>query len=585
MSDGKVLEFSDVSMVFGDVPAVDGLTVRIDPGRVTAFLGPNGAGKTTTLRILLGQLRPTRGTATIGGKTYTQIVRPAAAIGSVMSIATLERARRKTAAKHLAKAAKQVGVGAGRVREVLTIVGLADVGDMRIGSLSLGMKHRLAVAQALLGDPSVLVFDEPANGLDPEGIRWIRLLMRRFADEGRTVLMSSHLLSEVEQVADSLLVLNEGQLLFEGPIELLSEAEGGIVTVDSDDRGSLAKVLDAAGLDYRILRSGIAIDDTTTAEVGTLAAEAGVALKTLTQRGPTLEDIYLQIIDGTWTAPARTAALAPMTLTGAFADIVAEGDPEAASGESGSDASGDDVEETADATPEDHDDAPADDDEFDAILTGEIDTAGDDEADADVADTREGDDDAEDEIDASADDAGDASADDESDDDISESDVPSDGATESDDASDEDDDPRAGAALPGIGALAGLATSVRTPEDDDEDLPNPFAPRDEDRADEEADADEPTDAPAADEDAGSEDPLEGTSPEVRAAFATAEALDADAEAMEAAVVTQEEQAAAKDEWEAQLREMFGPLDGVPEPKSTLGFSGATFGLSAKRDED
>ena len=311
MSEGKVIEFVGVSMTFGDTPAVEDLTARVEPGRVTAFLGPNGAGKTTTLRALLGDLRPTAGAATIGGSDYQRIAKPAASIGAVMSIAPLERARRKTATKYLTRAARRIGIGTSRVREVLKIVGLGEMGDMRIASLSLGMKHRLAVAEALLGDPGVLVFDEPANGLDPEGIRWIRLLMRSFADEGRTVLMSSHLLSEVEQVADALLVLNQGRLLFEGPIELLAEAEGGMVTVDADDRASLQKALKKAGFSYRVLRSGLAIDDTTSSEIGALAKSEGIALTTLTHRGPTLEDVYMQIIEGTWVAPARTAALAP----------------------------------------------------------------------------------------------------------------------------------------------------------------------------------------------------------------------------------------------------------------------------------
>jgi len=323
VSEGKVIEFVGVSMTFGDTPAVEDLTARVEPGRVTAFLGPNGAGKTTTLRMLLGDLRATNGTATIGGTEYTRIAKPASSIGAVMSIAPLERARRKTATKYLTRAARRIGVGSSRVREVLQIVGLGEMGDMRIGSLSLGMKHRLAVAEALLGDPGVLVFDEPANGLDPEGIRWIRLLMRGFADEGRTVLMSSHLLSEVEQVADALLILNEGRVLFEGPIELLAEAEGGMVTVDADDRAALAKALTSAGLSYRVLRSGLAIDDTTTSEIGSLAKTAGIALTTLTHRGPTLEDVYLQIIDGSWVAPARTAALAPAPLS--FDDVLGGG--------------------------------------------------------------------------------------------------------------------------------------------------------------------------------------------------------------------------------------------------------------------
>ncbi|WP_156761237.1 ATP-binding cassette domain-containing protein [Microbacterium karelineae] len=371
VSDGKVIEFADVTMVFGDAPAVDGLTARVDPGRVTAFLGPNGAGKTTTLRILLGDLRATRGRATIGGTEYQRIVRPAASIGAVMSIAPLERSRRKTVAKHLAKAARRVGVGSGRVREVLTIVGLGEMHDMRIGSLSLGMKHRLAVAEALLGDPNVLVFDEPANGLDPEGIRWIRLLMRRFADEGRTVLMSSHLLSEVEQVADSLVVLSEGRLLFEGPIELLSETEGGLVTVDADDRAALTAALDEAGLEYRVLRSGVAIDDTTTTEIGSLAAGAGVALTTLTHRGPSLEDIYLQIIDGSWSAPARTAALDP----GAAAELFGEESGAAAADP----AEGGDVAADGDAPSAEADDAADDDGSPQSDLVDDVDAVDDDD--------------------------------------------------------------------------------------------------------------------------------------------------------------------------------------------------------------
>ncbi|MGO2096675.1 MAG: ATP-binding cassette domain-containing protein [Candidatus Microbacterium stercoravium] len=439
MSDGKVIEFADVSMTFGDAPAVDGLTARVDPGRVTAFLGPNGAGKTTTLRILLGELRPTRGRATIGGTEYARIARPAASIGAVMSLEALERARRKTVSKHLAKSAKRVGVGSARVREVLTIVGLAEMAEMRIGSLSLGMKHRLAVAEALLGNPSVLVFDEPANGLDPEGIRWIRLLMHKFADEGRTVLMSSHVLSEVEQVADSLLVLNQGELLFEGPIELLSEAEGGVVTVDAEDRDALRDALDEAGLEYRVLRSGIAIDDATTGEVGSLAAAAGVALSTLTHRGPTLEDVYLQIIDGTWTAPARTAALDPA----AFAAPVA-----------GDEAVSSDVDESSvgsDAA-DDADDGSTADDGGDAAVEADDESAADDAA--------SGEEIAEDDA-SDAETAEEPEAPTESDDDADEL-----AAMFSDDHAGSAGAATAAAALPGIAGLAGLAHGLRSDDED-----------------------------------------------------------------------------------------------------------------------
>lgn len=470
MSDGKVIEFADVSMVFGDAPAVDGLTARVDPGRVTAFLGPNGAGKTTTLRMLLGELRPTRGRATIGGSEYARIARPAASIGAVMSLEALDRARRKTVSKHLTRSAKRVGVGSARVSEVLTIVGLAEMSEMRIGNLSLGMKHRLAVAEALLGNPSVLVFDEPANGLDPEGIRWIRLLMRKFADEGRTVLMSSHVLSEVEQVADSLLVLNQGVLLFEGPIELLSEAEGGIVTVDADDRAGLRRALDESGFEYRVLRSGIAIDDATTGEVGSLAAKAGIALTTLTHRGPTLEDVYLQIIDGTWAAPARTAALDPAayasgaTAAAAVLDEETNGSADDADVEAADEgSSGEGVDGASDGPDSldegDETDPDASDDAEDA------DTSGDDadDSDTDASDDAENTDDA-DELTALFADENEADED-----------------QPEDDAS----NPGAGlgiaagaAALPGIAGLGGLAQGLRSNDEDGsgDDVPDGLVP-------------------------------------------------------------------------------------------------------------
>ena len=199
MPEGQVLEFTQVTKRFGAVTAVSDLSVRVEPGAVTGFLGPNGAGKTTSLRILLGQIRPTSGTATIGGASYSDLRHPLRTIGAVLEESAYRP--RRTASRQLMLAAKANGIPSARVAEVLHLVGLQDDGDTRLGSYSLGMRQRLAVASALLGDPGVLVLDEPANGLDPEGIRWMRLLMRRLADEGRTVLVSSHVLSEIEQVA------------------------------------------------------------------------------------------------------------------------------------------------------------------------------------------------------------------------------------------------------------------------------------------------------------------------------------------------------------------------------------------------
>ncbi|WP_196215869.1 ABC transporter ATP-binding protein [Microbacterium sp. ZXX196] len=596
MSDGKVLEFSDVSMVFGDVPAVASLTARVEPGLVTAFLGPNGAGKTTTLRILLGQLRPTRGSATIGGRPYSQIVRPAAAIGSVLSTRSLDRFRRKTAAKYLARAAKQVGVSTGRVSEVLTIVGLADMGDVRIDSLSLGMKHRLVVAEALLGDPGVLVFDEPANGLDPEGIRWIRLLMRRFADEGRTVLMSSHLLSEVEQVADALLVLNEGQLLFEGPIELLSEAEGGTVTVDSADRDALGALLASAGLGHRVLRSGIAVDGATASQIGALAAREGIALTTLTHRGPTLEDIYLQIIEGTWQAPARTAALEPAPLA-ALADDAPAGDE----GPAEEPAAGDDEPAEAEAPPSfdellSGDPSQADIEAHDRALPGSAALAGlasalhaddDDEDEADVADVT---DEATDEATDVTDDADvpeDADAVD-----AAATPAAADEATDDTEPAGTDADDNAGDKT---AAEADSAESEDTTESDDDAEPADAAEDAPIDADEAAVAESGDGAPW--DDAPSEDEVAGAAEDAdeaadREATEPRPADEAGALITGVPFGTAADTDADVDEWSSQLRAMFaedadnaeddGPGAESPAPR---GFPGAAFGSAATRDPE
>ncbi|GAA4192715.1 hypothetical protein GCM10022219_13450 [Microbacterium oryzae] len=308
MTDGKVLEFTGVTKTFDGIAAVSDFTARVDPGFVTAFLGPNGAGKTTTLRILLGQLRANAGTATIDGRTFAQLTSPRRHVGWVPESPSF-RARR-TATKHLTTVARQTGVPATRVAEVLSLVGLSDVADMRISGYSLGMTQRLAVAEALIGDPGVLILDEPANGLDPEGIRWMRLLMRRLADEGRTVLVSSHLLSEIQQVADRLLVISNGSLVFAGAIEDLEDASSLSVTVDAADRTALSRALRDAGYEFELLRSGISVHGASAAQIGALAASAGIALTTLQQRSPSLEDVFIQLVSGQYVAP-MTAALPP----------------------------------------------------------------------------------------------------------------------------------------------------------------------------------------------------------------------------------------------------------------------------------
>ncbi|GAA1724617.1 ATP-binding cassette domain-containing protein [Microbacterium paludicola] len=323
MTDGKVLEFRGVTKIFGDVAAVSDFTARVEPGVVTGFVGPNGAGKSTTLRILLGDIRPTEGTALIGGVPYARLSQPRRVVGALLE--NQQYRPRRTAERHLLSTARAIGVPATRVTEVLDVVGLGGVGNMRIGGFSLGMRQRLGVAEALLGDPAVLVFDEPANGLDPEGIRWMRLLMRRLAEEGRTVLMSSHVLSEVQQVADNILIISNGRLLFSGGIETLADVDA-VVAVDSPHRSALRDALRERGYEFELLRSGINVAAASTSEIGELAAEAGVPLSSLQLKQQSLEDVFLKIVNGTWAGPASAAA----DEAGAEAEAGAEGQAEAA---------------------------------------------------------------------------------------------------------------------------------------------------------------------------------------------------------------------------------------------------------------
>ncbi|WP_341933216.1 ATP-binding cassette domain-containing protein [Microbacterium sp. LWO14-1.2] len=333
MPDGQVLEFTRVTKRFNDVTAVSDFSARVEPGAVTAFLGPNGAGKTTTLRILLGQVRATSGTATIGGVAHSELRHPLRTIGSVLE-ETVYRPRR-SATRHLTIAAKANGIPLSRVDEVLALVGLEHEAEGRVGSFSLGMRQRLSVAHALLGDPGALVFDEPANGLDPEGIRWMRLLMRRLADEGRTVLVSSHVLSEVEQVADNVLVLSKGQLMLSSGIEKLADPTAGSVVVDAADRAALRSALAEAGFQIEVLRSGLRVRGGDAARVGAIAAAAGIALTTLVQRGPTLEDVFIELVRGGTLEPRAVAAASEYVVADAdavaapVADAVAEPDADA----------------------------------------------------------------------------------------------------------------------------------------------------------------------------------------------------------------------------------------------------------------
>ena len=257
MPEGQVLDFSGLTKRFGAVSAVDGLTARVEPGLVTGFLGPNGAGKTTSLRMLLGLVRPTSGAATIGGRRYAEIERPLQTVGAALEASSFHPGR--SAANHLKAYARAARVPVSRVDEVLGLVGLADVAGRRVGGYSLGMRQRLGLATALLGDPGVLVLDEPSNGLDPEGIRWMRSLLRHLAEEGRTVLISSHLLAEVQQTVDALLIISRGKLVFQGGAEDLADPDEYSTVVDSPDREALSRLLEEHGIAFQLLRNGFTI--------------------------------------------------------------------------------------------------------------------------------------------------------------------------------------------------------------------------------------------------------------------------------------------------------------------------------------
>ena len=243
MPEGHVLEFTDVTKRFGAVAAVDGLTARVEPGTVTGFLGPNGAGKTTSLRILLGLVGATSGRATIGGKRYRELRHPLQTVGAALEASSFLPGR--SASNHLKVYARAAGLPLTRVDQVLGLVGLADVAGRKVGGFSLGMRQRLGLAYTLLGDPGVLVLDEPANGLDPEGIKWLRGLLRALAAEGRTVLVSSHMLAEVQQTVSSLLVISKGRLVYQGDLAGLTEMQDSTTVIDSPDRRALGAALDA----------------------------------------------------------------------------------------------------------------------------------------------------------------------------------------------------------------------------------------------------------------------------------------------------------------------------------------------------
>lgn len=296
MPTGTVIEFSNISKTFGQVTAVNDLSFIVEPGRVTGFLGPNGAGKTTTLRMLLGLVAPTSGTATFGGIRYRDLPQPLATVGAALEAASFHPGR--TARNHLGIYATAGGLPVARVAEVLQKVGLADSADRRVGGFSLGMRQRLGLAYALLGDPGVLVLDEPINGLDPEGIKWIRGFLREMAAEGRTILVSSHLLSEVQQSVDDVIIIAKGALVHRGPLSSIDTDVAPRVIVDSPDREALSAALTEASVQFSIGRTGLLAAAPDPARIGHIAFAAGVELSVLHRQKAGLEESFLTLVGG-----------------------------------------------------------------------------------------------------------------------------------------------------------------------------------------------------------------------------------------------------------------------------------------------
>jgi ABC-2 type transport system ATP-binding protein len=279
---------------FGNVAAVDGVSFDVEPGMVTGFLGPNGAGKTTTLRMILGLAHPTSGSATIDGRPYRALDDPARTVGAVLERSGFHPGRR--ARDHLRAVARAARIPDSRADETLEIVALQNAAGRRAGQYSLGMRQRLALATALLGDPRILILDEPANGLDPQGIRWLRDFLRWYASQGRTVLVSSHVLAEMAQTADAVIVIARGRVVAEGPIAELIAGRGGAVEVRSPGAERLAAALRSRG--FGVERSGdhtLVVTGADAAAVGDLALSEGVAIHGLRERSASLEDVFFDL--------------------------------------------------------------------------------------------------------------------------------------------------------------------------------------------------------------------------------------------------------------------------------------------------
>ncbi|PZG02712.1 ABC transporter ATP-binding protein [Micromonospora deserti] len=309
--DGRIV-VTGLSKTFGPAAAVADLTFTVEPGSITGFLGPNGAGKTTTLRMLLGLVRPDAGVATIAGRRYLDLPAPGNVVGAVLETGAFHPAR--TGRAHLRIYCTVNGYPHSRADEVLDLVGLAAAARRPVRGYSLGMRQRLALATALLGDPRVLVLDEPANGLDPEGIAWLRRLLRDLAAEGRTVLVSSHVLSEVQQLVDHVVIINRGRCVRQGPLTALAALHGPVVSVRTPQPDRLHAALTRTGVDdSRITRSGpdrLRVTGVHTDDVGQLAHAERIPLLWLAAEHTDLEHVFFTLTGNSHEAApaARTGA-------------------------------------------------------------------------------------------------------------------------------------------------------------------------------------------------------------------------------------------------------------------------------------
>ncbi len=290
----SVIEVRGLTKRFGEVLAVDQLSFTVERGTVTGFLGPNGAGKTTTLRMLLGLVAPSSGTAVINGRPYRELPEPRHVVGAVLEAANPYPGR--SAVNHLRIEALAGNAPRARVEEVLDMVDLTEAAGRRVGQYSLGMRQRLGLATALLGDPEILILDEPANGLDPEGVHWLRRLLRRLAGEGRTVLVSSHILAEVAQTVDSVVIMNHGRLVTKARLDELTERATQVIRVRTPGAAQLAALLAENGASARLAGPDrLEVTGAPGELIGTLAAGAAIPIYETTAEAADLEDVFLQL--------------------------------------------------------------------------------------------------------------------------------------------------------------------------------------------------------------------------------------------------------------------------------------------------